>query len=100
MKCRNCKREIEDKSLYCNWCGFKQVKEKNDIAVPKPTKTKNGYTGQVMVKGERIRITEPTEEEYCKRAREIKSGKQAVKPLPTLKECIQDYLKAVFGSFL
>ena len=94
MKCRNCKREIEDKSRYCNWCGFKQDKEKNDIAVPKPTKTKNGYTAQIMVKGERVRVTEPTEAKYYERAREIKSGKQAVKPLPTLKEAITDYINS------
>lgn len=28
MKCCSCSREIPENSLYCNWCGKKQVKTK------------------------------------------------------------------------
>ena len=28
MQCINCNREIPDNSLFCNWCGKKQIKEK------------------------------------------------------------------------
>lgn len=29
MNCRKCKKEIEDESKFCNWCGAKQVYEKS-----------------------------------------------------------------------
>ena len=93
MKCRNCKRELPENSLYCNWCGVKQIKEKTDISIPKPQKTKTGYHGQIMVSGKRIRVSGKTEKEYRENAKALKSGEKDVNN-QTLKECIEDYINS------
>ena len=37
MKCCNCSREIPENSLYCNWCGKKQLREKEKkLKIPAP----------------------------------------------------------------
>ena len=92
MKCKNCKRTIEDNSLYCNWCGAKQIREKDVIHIPEPRKTANGYTAQIMVDGQRIRVTARTKAEYQKRATEIKKGQLPGKQPPTLSKCIEEYI--------
>lgn len=45
MKCRICKRDIPDNSIFCCWCGEKQLRErkkKDEIKVPKPRQLKSG----------------------------------------------------------
>ena len=64
MKCKYCKREIPDNSLFCNWCGKKQLKVSGEISVPAPKRRKNGdWYNQMMVQGTRIYIVGHTEEE-------------------------------------
>jgi len=93
MKCRNCKRELPENSLYCNWCGVKQIKEKNEISIPKPTKNSTGYHGQVMVDGKRVRVSGKTEKEYREKALAYKQKEIAINNL-TLKECLTDYINS------
>lgn len=86
MKCRNCRRIIEQNSIFCNWCGAKQLREEAEIPVPRPRMTKNGaYTAQVMVKGQRVTVTKDTEAEYYTEARAVKLGLiQASKQAPRI----------------
>ena len=50
MECKYCKREIEENSVFCNWCGAKQLQEKRrqkqnarrEITVPKPRQLPSG----------------------------------------------------------
>lgn len=93
MKCRNCKRELPENSLFCNWCGVKQIKEKNEISIPKPTKNSTGYHGQVMVDGKRVRVSGKTEKEYREKALAYKQKEIAINNL-TLKECLTDYINS------
>ena len=75
MKCRNCRRKIEDNSIFCNWCGAKQLREEAEISVPRPRQLKSGaFTAQLMVDGERCRVTQPTEAAYYAEARAVKAG--------------------------
>lgn len=92
MKCRNCKRTIEDNSLFCNWCGAKQLKEKNEYHIAKPTKRNGYYSGRIVVDGQKITVKADTEKEYFQKVTEIKSGKPIEKPAPTLKKAITDYI--------
>ena len=37
MLCKNCKRDIDDDSIFCKWCGEKQIRErrkKGEVKVP------------------------------------------------------------------
>ena len=75
MKCRNCRRVIETNSIYCNWCGAKQIADTTQISVPRPRLLKSGmYSAQLMVDGKRVRVTQPSEAEYYAEARAVKAG--------------------------
>ena len=75
MKCKKCKRTIEDNSIFCNWCGYKQISQEDAIKVPPPVHNANGtWSAQLMVKGNRVRITAESEKEYYARARATKEG--------------------------
>lgn len=97
MKCRFCKREIADNSIYCNWCGKPQAKERK-ISVPKPVRLANGYyTGRVMVKGQ-YSWTEPqpTIAMYETAARALKTQMIEAEKKPvkmTLGEAIDLYIE-------
>ena len=56
MKCKNCGRIIEDNSLYCNWCGKYQLKQKTkQVTVPKPIQLPSGnWRIQLRKEGESI----------------------------------------------
>jgi len=74
MKCKKCKREIVDNSLFCNWCGAKQLTTTDEIKVPVPHRNANGtWTAQIMVSGIRVRVTTETEKEYYIKARAVKA---------------------------
>lgn len=97
MKCRNCRRVIEDNSIFCNWCGTKQIKEEAEIRVPRPRLLKGGqYTAQIMVNGERYTVTKDTETEYYAKARALKAGLILKSKLPVrhlLGEIIDKYIE-------
>lgn len=97
MKCKKCKRTIEDNSLYCNWCGTKQITDGN-VNVPKPKRMASGeYAGRVMVNGTRERIKAATEAEYYRKARAIKLELVDLKNAPaknTLDDVISSYISS------
>ena len=79
MKCKYCKSEIENDSVFCRFCGERVARKarqsKVDVSVPTPTKTKAGkYRGRLMVGGQRIYVTEDTEAAYYIRAKAVKAG--------------------------
>lgn len=78
MICKACKKSIDDESIYCKWCGSRQVRErkkKQSATVPKPTQLKSGeWSGQIMVDGVRHRIKAKSEKEFYALASGIKTG--------------------------
>ncbi len=101
MKCKYCRRDIPDNSVFCNWCGKKQLKDKTEISVPAPRKLKSGdWVGQVMVQGERIYVTGTTEHDYYVKARAAKAGLiEAKKPDNRIvRDVVAEYIKAREGS--
>lgn len=77
MKCKNCGRTIEDNSLYCNWCGQYQLKQKQKpIKVPKPVLTRSGKW-RIQLRKEGINVVQETPEACTKEA--IRQRKQWLK---------------------
>lgn len=96
MKCKKCKRQIEDNSIYCNWCGFRQIAEANEIKVPPPRRRGDTWANQVTVDGERQYVSASSEEEYYAKARAAKSKLIEIKksrPKLTLGTAIDNYIK-------
>ena len=61
MVCKNCKRAIDDDSIFCKWCGERQIRErkkKGEVKVPKPRQLASGkWFAQVMVDGTRVPVS-------------------------------------------
>ena len=96
MKCKKCKRVIEDNSIYCNWCGHQQLTASNEVRVPVPRHKGNQWVAQVTVGGERIYVSGNSEEEYYAKANAIKTRQLAIKkaaPRITLGAVIDNYIK-------
>ena len=78
MLCKNCKRDIDDDSIFCKWCGEKQIRErrkKGEVKVPKPRQLADGrWFAQVMIDGERHNAYGNTIAEYETNARALKQG--------------------------
>lgn len=99
MKCKSCKREIDDDSFFCKWCGREVArgrKKKEEVSVPKPRQFKSGeWFAQVMVDGERYPVKAATEAEYYIKARALKQGLiegQKKKSGTTLRKVIRSYI--------
>ena len=78
MKCKTCKREVPDDSIFCLYCGEKLIKsrkKKTEVSVPKPKQLKSGdWYSQVMLDGVRHTVKASTEAEYYAQARALKAG--------------------------
>lgn len=78
MVCKNCKREIDDDSIFCKWCGEKQIRErrkKGEVKVPKPRQLASGeYIGQIMLDGQRHTVKGATLAEYEAKCKAYKAG--------------------------
>ena len=78
MKCKSCKREIADNSIFCNWCGKKQIARSDRKApakISKPSRLSTGeYSGQVMIDGRRVRVKAETLSEYNATVTALKAG--------------------------
>ena len=78
MKCKSCKREIPEESIFCLHCGEKVVrskKQKKDISVPAPRQLPSGtWFGRVSCAGERCSISADSESEYYAKAKAVKFG--------------------------
>lgn len=95
MKCKKCKRIIEDNSIYCNWCGWKQISDSTEFRVPKPVRKGKLWSAQVMVDGNRCYISGESEEEYYAKARAAKAKLIEIKkaaPRITLGAAIDNYI--------
>lgn len=99
MKCRKCKREIEKNSLFCNWCGTKQLKDESGVRVPTPKRKGSTWYAQVTVDGERVYISAPSEGEYYVKARAAKVGLiEAHKPDNRIvKDLVKEYIDSRSG---
>ena len=76
MLCKACKGEISENSIYCNWCGEKQIRErkkKGEIKVPNPRQLKSG-NWNIELAAEGQSVTEPTRDLCIARARAIRAG--------------------------
>lgn len=74
MRCRGCGRDIESNSIFCNWCGAQQIRErKRAVTVPAPRLLPSG-SWTIQLRREGMRITCQTAEE-C-RADAISARKQ------------------------
>ena len=96
MKCKKCKRLIEDNSIYCNWCGHKQLTASDDVRIPKPAHRGDKWVAQVMVSGDREFVSGDTEDEYYAKARAVKTGlleKKKAAPKLTLGAAIDNYIQ-------
>lgn len=96
MKCKKCRREIADNSIFCSWCGYKQLTEAKETRVPTPTHRGNLWSSQIMLDGERVYVTAESEAEYYAKARAIKDGLVKIKkaaPRLTLGTAIDNYIK-------
>ena len=95
MKCKKCKREIPDNSIFCNWCGHRQLTAADEVRVPKPRHKGNKWYAQVTVDGNRVYVDGDSEEEYYAKARAAK--KQLIKikkaaPKLSLGAAIDNYI--------
>ena len=97
MKCKNCGRSIENNSIFCNWCGEKQLqtKKKRDvIRVPTPRRLSSGMYN-IELRAEKCSITEKTAELCLARARAIRAGfiiRQKNAPKITPRQAMQQYI--------
>lgn len=97
MKCRACKNEIDDESIYCKWCGEKQVRtrrKKGDIKVPEPVQLPSG-AWRIQLRKENMSVTEATEALCVAKAKAIRAGfveqSRRHKPL-TVGEAMDSYI--------
>lgn len=97
MKCKHCKNEIPDNSIFCLYCGERVVKErkkKDEVKVPKPRQLKSGKWN-IQLRAEGQSITEDTAELCVIKAQAIRSkflqGKSS-SPGITLTQAIDKYI--------
>ena len=96
MKCKKCKRKIAENSVFCNWCGARQIVENRETRVPTPKCKGNKWYAQVTVGDQRYYISGTSEEEYYAKARAAKQNLIEIKkaaPKLTLGTAIDNYIK-------
>lgn len=82
MKCKVCKNQIPDGSIFCNWCGERQIKErktKGEIRIPTPRLLPSGRWN-IQLREEKQSITEDTKDLCIAKAKSIRAGFIAAKP--------------------
>lgn len=96
MKCKKCRREIAENSIYCNWCGYQQLTMANDVRVPVPKHKGNRWVSQIMIGEDRVFISAESEEEYYAKAKAAKTRQLEIKkaaPRYSLGTVIDNFIK-------
>lgn len=92
MVCVNCGRKIENKSVFCNWCGARQARR--EVNVPAPRQLKSGRWN-IELRAEGQSVTEDTPEQATAKAVAIREGfadKKQKKDSRTVGEAIDAYI--------
>jgi len=101
MKCKYCKRDIPEESIFCLHCGKSQLQtrreKQREISVPKPTQLADGrWRIRLMIDGQRLMVYGATPREAEAAARATRAGiieaKAAPKNTQTLAALISDYI--------
>ena len=79
MVCKKCNNDIPDGSIFCNWCGEKQIRSRKkstpELKVPKAVQMSSGnWFIRLRINGENVNVTATTERECIEQARAIKAG--------------------------
>ena len=97
MKCKSCKNDIPDGSVFCMFCGertSRKKKNKDEIKVPKPTQLPSG-SWRIQLKAEGQSVTESTPDLCITKAKAIRAGFIELKKHPakkTLNNAIEEYI--------
>lgn len=101
MRCKNkgCARDIDADSVYCKWCGTRQVREKKTKdAAPAARQLPSGaWTCRVRVGGRDVSVTRPTKAEAQAEAMAVKHGLKAP-DTPRVTMTLEDAYKAYIES--
>lgn len=106
MLCKNkgCAREIDADSVYCKWCGARQVREKrskNTAHTPTARRLPSGsWACRVRVDGQDVSITRETKEEAIAEAMAVKHGLKAPeksRAAITLRDAYAKYIESRDG---
>ena len=76
MNCKKCNNQIPDGSIFCNWCGERQIrqrKKKTEIKAPTPRQLKSG-AWNIELRREGESVTEATPDLCIAKARAIRAG--------------------------
>lgn len=99
MKCKYCKHEIPEESVFCLYCGERVSRKKRGskrVKYPKYRTLADGsLLGQLMVGGKRETIKAATEREYRARIDALRTGVMEMKAHPEkrpLKMVLRDYI--------
>ena len=98
LKCKSCSRSIDNDSIYCKWCGTKQLRErkkKDVIKVPKPRQLKSG-SWNIQLREEGQSVTEATAALCIAKATAIRAGfleAKAKVEVITLTKAIDRYIE-------
>lgn len=99
MKCKACKREIPDESIFCLHCGEKLVKskaQKKTVSIPKPRQLASGeWIAQIMIDGRRHTIKGRSLKDYEAKAKALKQGIIEADNRPTsttLQQALRSYI--------
>jgi integrase len=93
MKCKHCKRQIADNSIYCNWCGTAQISV-SGLSVPEPRLLPSGKWN-IQLRAEGLSVTEKTREACISKAEELRRSIAAGESASnmTVAEAINRYIK-------
>lgn len=99
MKCKYCRREIPEESVFCLFCGERVARKKRDskqVKYPKYRTLADGsLLGQLMVDGKRETIKAASEKEYRARIDALRTGVMELKAHPEkrqLKQVLREYI--------
>lgn len=101
MKCKNCKRTIDDDSIFCKWCGEKQIKDrrkKEDIRVPTPRQLKSGKWN-IELRAEGQSITEDTAALCKAKAKAIRAGFLEEKRMASTKLTLRQAIDSLLDEY-